>query len=96
MNAFDDLYEYNQDKDSIKIYCDELQRILEERGVIIEDAELNDMKVILYVEQIKNIDKKTYTYFEKIFGDLFPMFESLKISDTEIHLYLNVQEIELL
>jgi len=90
-----DLFKYDKEKDSIKIYSDELQCVFANKGIIVEEVELDEMKIILYVEH-HNLTAKKYLEFEKYLDNLIPVFDHLKITETKFIIYLNVTEIELL
>ncbi len=88
------LYEYQEDKDKLKIYTEELQLFFKNNfGVIVESIDFDKNKnVILYIEHIKKINSKK---IEKFLLNEIEHLNDVEVRNMKIILTFSSEFIEL-
>lgn len=89
-----DFYDYNEEKDSIKIYSEDLHDFFEKHfGLIIESVDFDkNYNVVLYIEYHKKLNSNQ---IEKYLLDKVEHLNDIEIKEMKIVLTFDCKEIEL-
>lgn len=87
-------YNYYDDIDKIKIYCEDLSNYFIIKNIIVNSVDFDESKnVVINVE--KNIDLESSQYFEKLLIKEIHHLNDVEISNNKIILNFSVCDIEL-